>query len=710
MNYYKYFFAQCIGVGLLILSNGFFFSQSCGGSFGDPVFTEDFGSVTSPSRVISPALVYPAYTSYAYYNGFPPNDGQYTITNYTGGSGWSWGSYYDHTNDAPGRYGNMLVVNADYTPGEFYRRRVSGLCPNQIYRFSAWILNLLTDSNQIKADVTFRIVDTSGMVLGEVSTGGLAVTGQWKNFFLDFRSAAGSEEVDVVLINNAPGGMGNDLAIDDITFSACGPATTVSTDIAVFTSGVCDNSSNFTITADVAPGAFTNIRFIWQKSTDNGSTWTDISGVTTDNTQTISAGTYQNGDMFRFIVGESTNISLSNCRVASESYTVKILGYPSAPAVPSFIFCQNSTGNTLSVPGSNILWYTSEMGGVPSSQAPVVDTSVAGSVNYWVTQSVNGCESPRSKVTVTILPSPSAPAAAPEYQFCQNSLSTALSATGSNMLWYSSETGGTGSSAAPIPNTSQTGTFSYWVSQTVNGCESDRTEIKVIILPLPFSETLKDTSICDGESIMLDAGDGFSAYEWNTVPPVYSRFLTVDKTGTYSITLTDANGCKAIQTVKVVSGITPDIIQIKSGEDFIEILAEGGNPPYFYSLDNVSWQTSNIFANLNAGVYEVFVKSQANSCTAVASAVVIFIPNVITPNDDGKNDVLEIQNIEHFPDAVLTIFDRYGQQVFTSQKSGKMSWDGKLNGRTISTDTYWYYINLGNGYSKSGWILVKNRN
>ena len=96
-------------------------SQTCGGSFGAPIFIEDFGRVNNSFQTISPALVPPAFTNYIYSSTFPPNDGRYTISNTTEYLSWGWQNSLDHTNDPSGTYGNMLVVNADYTPGEFSR-------------------------------------------------------------------------------------------------------------------------------------------------------------------------------------------------------------------------------------------------------------------------------------------------------------------------------------------------------------------------------------------------------------------------------------------------------------------------------------------------------------------------------------------------------------------------------------------------------------
>ena len=697
---------------LFLLFLNKFSAQTCGGSFGAPIFTEDFGSVTTPLQMISPALVPPAFTNYVYSPKIPPDDGYYTITNSTEYLSWGWQKSLDHTNDAPGTYGNMLLVNASYTPGEFYRRRVSNLCSNQVYRFSAWILNIhRAGANVIKPNVTFQIRSTSGVILGSVSTGDLIEeNGEfWRNFYLDFKSDPTSSDVDVVLINNAPGGMGNDLAIDDISFSPCGPATSVSTSIDVFTTGVCDNSLGFQLKAQISAGTYTTPNYIWQKSTDGGNTWVDLTLATTNPVINISAGSYQNNDLYRFIVGESTNISSPTCRVYSSNNKAIVLGYPAAPLPKVFNFCHNSTGNSIAISGKEILWYTTSTGGIPDTLPPTVDTSVVGSKDYWVTETVNGCESSRTKITVNIIPIPVAPLVT-NYQYCQNSTANQLTANGINLLWYSSATGGTGSSTAPTPSTAQTGTFSFWVSQSNGNCESARVEIVVTVLPAPHSDVLENKSICDGGTVTLDAGGGFSAYEWNTIPIQSSRQIIVTSAGKYTVKLTGSNGCTAFQTVEVTNGVTPNIINIKSGENFLEISAEGGNPPYFYSLDNVNWQTSNIFTNLKAGIYQIFVKSQTNSCTAVAQSAVLFIPNVITPNQDSFNDVWKVGNIEYFKNAKLAIYDRYGKKVFYTEDISKFNWDGFYLGRLLPSDTYWYVIEIQNNYTRTGWILLKTRN
>jgi len=123
-----------------------------------------------------------------------------------------------------------------------------------------------------------------------------------------------------------------------------------------------------------------------------------------------------------------------------------------------------------------LLWYTSQTGGTGSSNAPIPNTTQIGDFYYWVSQNINGCESPRAPIKVSVLANPNPPLVT-NYQYCQNYTASALSATGTNLLWYSSATGGAGTSVAPIPSTTQAGNFSFWLSQSNGNCESSRVEM-----------------------------------------------------------------------------------------------------------------------------------------------------------------------------------------------------------------------------------------
>ena len=87
---------------------------------------------------------------------------------------------------------------------------------------------------------------------------------------------------------------------------------------------------------------------------------------------------------------------------------------------------------------------------------------------------------------------------------------------------------------------------------------------------------------------------------------------------------------------------------------------------------------------------------------------------MITPNSDGKNEVLDYSDLNIKKEVKIEIYDRYGTQVFISQKQ-PYSWDGKMNGRVLPTGTYWYILNWIEPDTNlpviyKGWVLLKNRN
>jgi hypothetical protein len=91
-----------------------------------------------------------------------------------------------------------------------------------------------------------------------------------------------------------------------------------------------------------------------------------------------------------------------------------------------------------------------------------------GTGTYYVSQTVSGCESGRTPVTVTVT-STALPTATSPQTFCSNTNPTAanLTATGTNLQWYNVSTGG-----SPLPGTTALLSGTYYVSQTVGGCES----------------------------------------------------------------------------------------------------------------------------------------------------------------------------------------------------------------------------------------------
>jgi hypothetical protein len=158
---------------------------------------------------------------------------------------------------------------------------------------------------------------------------------------------------------------------------------------------------------------------------------------------------------------------------------------PIAPTVTVVDNCDGTSTLTAASYTGTLLWSNAET-------SASINVSTAG--NYTVTQTVDGCVSPEANATAAPKLAPMAPGVTSSIEFCKDKIVTALTATGTDLLWYENAVGGIGSSTAITPQTSVAGTTNYYVSQTIDGCESERATIEVIIksdctaMPVTLSE------------------------------------------------------------------------------------------------------------------------------------------------------------------------------------------------------------------------------
>ena len=224
------------------------------------------------------------------------------------------------------------------------------------------------------------------------------------------------------------------------------------------------------------------------------------------------------------------------------------------------------------------------------------------------------------------------------------------------------------------------------------------------------SDILKNKDICPDATTTLDAGAGFDNYLWSTGEKTQTINVPV---GNYWVELT-TNGCTYKQNVSVKAVSLPTITSVEIKGSTVTVTVTGGNPPYQYAIDNGNYQSSNIFTNVRGGDHTIYVIS-ADNCTPVSANIdVIELYNVITPNGDGMNDILNYSALLKKEEPFIQIYDRYGKLVFTGDKNNRYSWDGKAFGKLVNTENYWYIMKWKEpGFSTvmeySGWILVKNR-
>lgn len=184
--------------------------------------------------------------------------------------------------------------------------------------------------------------------------------------------------------------------------------------------------------------------------------------------------------------------TVNGCESSRAEVVVTINTIPAAPAVAPLSICGSGTVAELIGTGDNLKWYADN---TTTTELTGAEALAAGS--YFVSQTVNGCESPRAELAVTINALPDAPQTAP-LNFCGTTPATQLTATGVNLKWYADST--TTTELAPTATLS---TQSYYVSQTVNGCESQRAEVAVVVTAIPAAPSVSNPAqtFCSGATV-----------------------------------------------------------------------------------------------------------------------------------------------------------------------------------------------------------------
>jgi gliding motility-associated-like protein len=294
---------------------------------------------------------------------------------------------------------------------------------------------------------------------------------------------------------------------------------------------------------------------------------------------------------------------------APKSVMVTVTPPPPPPTVTGkFAYCLNEQFEPVTANGTNILWYINPIGGTGTTLPPYVNTTQSGSYTWYASQTTNnGCESKeRTRVNITVAPKPGAPVVTSPIGYCENVAADSLMAVGQNLKWFYQPVGGLGSIYAPIPNTSVKDTFSWWVSQTVDGCESKRSKIDVVVTFRPNGMVVvsREPYVCAGDTLSFfyyGSGTPTTAYDW-AIPGQYATIVAgsngpgpfvvrFDSAGTYNVTLHPGNlGCYGdlyVQQVKIkdnptgILGAPQDVC--KDAEGIVSLLY------YTPGVDTFKW-------------------------------------------------------------------------------------------------------------------------
>ncbi len=191
-------------------------------TFKKPLITIHFG--TGNVRDVNNAEP----SNYRRIAGSCPSDGHYTFTSYTSDCfGGDWHTLNeDYTSGDVA--GNMMLVNASYDGGgEFLRTSINGLKSGIDYEFALSLMNVCKISEKcpypLLPNITIRLQTPTGKTVVQISIGDLArrESPRWTRYQAPFTAPASETPLILIMTNNAPGGCGNDFAMDDITFREC---------------------------------------------------------------------------------------------------------------------------------------------------------------------------------------------------------------------------------------------------------------------------------------------------------------------------------------------------------------------------------------------------------------------------------------------------------------------------------------------------------
>lgn len=229
------------------------------------------------------------------------------------------------------------------------------------------------------------------------------------------------------------------------------------------------------------------------------------------------------------------------------------------------------------------------------------------------------------------------------------------------------------------------------------------------------------STVCFNTPVTL-AASGAVSYTWTATSGTFntnSISFTPTTTLNYVLTGSSADGCKANTNGTV--NVRPEVVaSITSDRNFLckdqsaKLTASGGTTYVWSTGENVP--SINVTqTTTSAQIYTVTV-TRIDGCSNTANFVTNFndkCKNVvvikgITPNSDGDNDQLYIENIENYPENVVTIYNRWGVMLYTQKgyDNSTKFWPSKSS-TNLASGTYYYVVELGEGNEiKKGWIEI----
>jgi gliding motility-associated-like protein len=402
-----------------------------------------------------------------------------------------------------------------------------------------------------------------------------------------------------------------------------------------------------------------------------------------------------------------TGTSAAGC-TSTGSVTVTINSNASitVTALPTNI-CNGQTSIITGSGANTYSWMPGSLIGTTINVTPATTTT------YSVTGTTStGCTGTTS-LTVTVNQNPTLSISALPTAIC-NGQSTSLTGAGAfTYSWMPGSLSGTTVNVIPTTTTSYSAT-----GTSAAGCTST-SSITVTVNPnpttFPSSQNEHCLHSCDGSALVNTTGGnpGYT-YSWNTNPVQDSMVAINLCAGNYIVTVTDANGCTKTESASVTTNalieaaVNPSAIMgvIPFNVDFT--FTGYGSSNYFWNFGDgspiaTSQNVSHVYPN--SGQYEVtlvinsgapdFCADSVKTLITVESPSNLIVPNIFTPNGDGKNDFFNAKS-EGLESLKVKVYNRWGS-LMAEWNTIDAGWDGKNKNGADAADGAYFYILTAKG-------------
>lgn len=461
---------------------------------------------------------------------------------------------------------------------------------------------------------------------------------------------------------------------------------------------VTDANGN-TSTANVAIGAGAGINV---NTSITGTVCNDNSGTATA-TPTTGTGPYSyqwDAAAGNQVTQTALNLSPGNYNVTVTDANgctgtgvavIPVVAAPSAawnfqvvsPCINNNSFNFNATGGNPA--GTTYAW--TFQNGNPAASAitnPSVTFSQVGANSVTLTVSANGCTDTQTQ-TINVLPLPVVNLG-PDPTICAGSNATLDAGNaGSTFNWSNNAQ----------TQTTVVGPGTYTVTVTNAGGCTNTDAITVNVSNPPVINLGPDQTLCEGQTITLDAGVPGMTYHWHPGGSS-TQTVNVNTQDTYGVTVYNQFGCSGQDQVTIL--IIPEF-SVNLGNDTIlcdrkEWLIESGLEGYTYQ-----WNTGSGEQNLLVTASGDYTVTVSNACFSHSDQIHIempfipgpFMPNTFTPNGDGLNEIYPGPNVYTGDYFVLVIYDRWGKSIFEMNGTAG-GWDGKIDNQDAPEGVYAYRV------------------